>query len=134
MRLLFIQDPLDAKKPEQKVTNTSLLSSKIFPPTPEDIPAKEQAAESGTNEDAPAVSKDTTTNSEPQSKNLKTSTGDLDKDDWEAVEKPDMGEEGEEVEAVKVAGTEGEKTVGEKEKAESEAGAVQPENILTKDW
>ena len=115
--------------------NTSLLSRKIFPPTPEDLSAEEQAAASETNEDAPTVSKDTTANSEPQSKKLKTSTEDLDTDDWEAVEKPDMSEEGEKVEAVKFGGNDGqkiEKVVGEKQKAESEA--VQPENILTKDW
>ena len=48
-----------------------------------------------------------------------------------------MSEEGEKVEAVEFAGSEGkkvEKSVGEKQKAGSEAGAVQPENILTKDW
>ena len=137
VRLLFIQDPLDAEKPEQKVTNISLLSSKIFPPTPEDLSAKEQAAGSETDEDAPAVSKTTKANSEPQSKKLKTSTEDLDKDDWEAVEKPDMSEEGEKVEAVENADNDGqkvEKTVGEKQKAETKAGAVQPENLLTKDW
>ena len=120
-----------------KKANTNLLSRKIFPPTPEGLPAKEQAAEPETNEDAPAVSKDTTANSEPQSKKLKTSTDDLDQDDWEAVEKPDMSEEGEKVEAVEFAGGEGEKvekTVGGKQEAGLEAGAVQPENILTKDW
>ena len=137
VRVLFIQDPLDAEKPERKVTDTSLLFSKIFPPTPEDLSAEGQAAESETNEDAPAVSKDTTANSEPQSKKLKTSSEDLDKDDWEAVEKPDMSEEGEKVEAVEFAGNDGqkvEKIIGEKQKAETKAGALQPENILTKDW
>ena len=138
VRVLPVQDPLDAEKPEQKVINISSLSSKIFPPTPEDLPAEEQAARSETDEDAPAVSKDTTANSEPQSKKLKTSTEDLDQDDWEAVEKPDMSEEGEKVEAVELSGNDDqkvEKTVGgEKQKGESEAATMQPENILTKDW
>ena len=117
----------------QKKANTNLLPRKIFPPTSEDLSAKEQVTESETNEDAPAVSKDTTADSEPQSKKLKTSTGDLDQDDWEAVEKPDMSEEGEGVEALN-DGQKVEKTAGEKQKGESKAGAVQPENILTKDW
>ena len=137
VRIISTQDLLDAVRPEQKVTNTSLLSSKIFPPTPEDISAEEQAAGSETKEDAPVVSKDTTANSEPQSKKLKTSSEDSDKDDWEAVEKPDMSEEGEKVDAVEFGGNNGqkvEKTVGEKPKADSKAGAAQPENILTKDW
>ena len=137
VRLLFIQDPLNAEKETQKKANKTLLSRKIFPPTPEDLSAEEQATKSETNEDAPAVSKDTTADGEPQSKKLKTSTGDLDQDDWEAVEKPDMSEEGEKVEAVEFAGKDVqkvEKTIGEKQKAESKAGAVQPENILTKDW
>ena len=48
-----------------------------------------------------------------------------------------MSEEGEKVEAAEFTGSEGEKvekTAVEKEKAESEAGTVQPENILAKDW
>ena len=117
--------------------NISSLSSKIFPPTPEDLSADDQAARSETDEDAPAVSKDTTANSEPQSKKLKTSTEDLDQDDWEAVEKPDMSEEGEKVEAIELSGNDSqkvEKSVGEKQKGESEAATMQPENILTKDW
>ena len=137
VRLLFIQDPLNVGKYMQRKAKTNLLSRKIFPPTPEDLPAKEQAAESETNEDAPAVSKDTTANGEPQSKKLKTSTEDLDQDDWEAVEKPDMSEDGEKVESVESRGHDGqkvEKSVAEKQTAESEAGAVQSENILTKDW
>ena len=47
-----------------------------------------------------------------------------------------MSEEGEKVEAVEFAGSEGEKVEKnvEKQKAESEAGTVQPENALAKDW
>ena len=125
--------------------NVSLLSSKIFPPTPEDIPSKEEPAES---EPIPAedeiagaskVSRDTT-DGEPQAKKLKSSTEDLDEDDWEAVEKPDeaanVSEEGEKVEAVELDGSDVEqieKSVGEPKK-ESKAGAVKPENLLAKDW
>lgn len=137
VRLLFIQDPLNAGSYMQRKANTNLLSRKVFPPTPEDLPTKEQAAESETNEDAPAVSKDTTANSESQGRKLKTSTEDLDQDDWEAVEKPDMSEDGKKVEPLESGGNDGqkvEKSVAEKQIAESEAGAVQSENVLTKDW
>ncbi|KAF6232562.1 hypothetical protein HO173_009230 [Letharia columbiana] len=123
---------------------------KIFPPTPEDLSAKEEPAESESlpakpaAEEAPAVSKDTSTGA-PQARKLKTSTEDLGKDDWEAVEKPneatsdeaaDMSEEGEKVEAVEFGGSDGEK-VGksiEEQKGESKTDAVQSENMLAKDW
>lgn len=131
--------------------NVSLRSSKIFPPTPEDLPGKEEepaeaeaaTAKPSTGEAASAVSNDAT--DESHTKKLKTSTGDLGKDDWEAVEKPnettsdeagDIGEEGEKVEAAGLGGSEGEKVekpVG-KQGGESKAGAVQPENMLAKDW
>lgn len=97
--------------------------------------------------DASAVNNDAA--GEPQAKKLKTSTEDLDKDDWEAVEKPsetatDASGEGEEVEAAELGGSDGEKvertvveekegTVAE-EKEETKAGGLQPENTLAKDW
>lgn len=76
---------------------------------------------------------------------LKTSTDDLGKDDWETVEKPsvptseqasDMNEEGESVEAAELGGSEEgkpEKPLG-KQKEESKASVIQPENVLAKDW
>ena len=145
--------PLE-RSPELGRTRRTLLirgiCSKIFPPTPEDLSAKEEPAESESLPakpaagEAPAVSKDTSTGA-PQAKKLNTSTEDLGKDDWEAVEKPneatsdeaaDMSEEGEKVEAVEFGGSDGEK-VGksiEKQKGESKADAVQSENMLAKDW
>ena len=131
---------------EQKKSDSSFLSSKIFPPTPDDLPAKEEdPAESEGTEEASAVSKDTTAG-EPQSKKRKTSTEDLDNDDWETVEKPheatseeptDVSEEGGKAQAGELRGSDGEKIekpVEGKQKGESEAGAVQPENMLAKDW
>lgn len=134
-------------------------SSKIFPPTPDDLPTEEgnpAASETATEKTPAAVSEDTTaTTSEPQSKKLKTSTAeaeDLGKDDdWEAVEKPtasdetaaaaavptDMSEgEGEKVEAVESDGEKVEKPVIDaKEEKQKKAGAVQLEgNMLAKDW
>lgn len=127
------------------------FNSKIFPPTPEDLPAEEKSkdAEAATakpsTEEASVVSDDAT--NEPQAKKLKTSTEDLGKDDWEAIEKPnevssdhaaDMSKEGEKVEAVKLGGSDGEKV--EKLVAEQEEGTGasvgygQPENKLAKDW
>lgn len=141
-----------AEKQRIRHANLSLLFSKIFPPTPEDLPPHEESAEAETptakpsTEEASAVSNDTS--DEPQAKKLKTSVEDLGQDDWEAVEKPDeaasdeavdvseKGEKGEEVEAVKLGGSDGEEIEKpvEKQKDESKAGAVQPENILAKDW
>ena len=131
------------RESEQERTDLSLYSSKIFPPTQEDLPANENPAESETTEDAPAVSKDTSS-SEPQSKKLKTSTTeDLGNEDWEAVEKPtsdeaaaaaDMSEEGEKVEAVELGGSDGEKIEKPAVVGEQKGGAVQPENMLAKDW
>ncbi len=48
----------------------------------------------------------------------------------------DLTEEGEKVEAVELGGSDGEKIEKpvEKQKGESVAGTVQPENILAKDW
>ena len=130
---------------EQKTSNPSFLSSKIFPPTPDDLLANGDPAESEVTDEASAVSKDTTA-SEPRSKKLKTSTEDLDNDDWETVEKPDgttsdeptdVSEEGGKAQAGELRGSDGEKIekpVEGKQKGESEAGAVQPENMLAKDW
>lgn len=125
---------------------------KIFPPRPEDLPTKEEPAEAGaatakpSTEEASAASNETT--DEPQAKKLKTSTEDLDKDDWEAVEKPTeatadeaadtLGEEGEKVEAAELGGSDGEKV--EKPVAEQKGGTgtsvghAQPESTLAKDW
>ena len=130
----------------KRTSNTLSLSSKIFPPTPEDLPFKEEPAESKPTEEVRAVSKDTTTTSETQPKRFNASTEDLGKDDWEAVEKPneaasdetaDMSDEGEKVEAVELGGSDGEKIekpVIEQQKEKSKAGAVQSENMLAKDW
>ena len=130
------------KQSKRSLIRPFYLSSKIFPPTPDDLPAQELPAES---EEASAVSKDTTA-SEPRSKKLKTSTGDLDNDDWETVEKPDeatseeptdVSEEGGKAQAGELRGSDGEKIekpVEETQKGASEAGAVRPENMLAKDW
>lgn len=138
-----------------KKSNMPFQSSKIFPPTPDDLPAEEgNPAKSETaTEEAPApVSEDTTTTtSESQNKKLKTSTTeaeDLGKDDdWEAVEKPtaseetaaaatDMSEgEGEKVEAVESDGEKVEKPVIDAAGKQMKGGAVQLEsNMLAKDW
>lgn len=153
----FYPGSTDQKKQNHKKSNVSFQSSKIFPPTPDDLPTEEgNPAESETaTEEAPAaVSEDTTTTSEPQSKKLKTSTTeaeDLGKDDdWEAVEKPtasdetaavaavatDMSEgEGEKVEAVESDGEKVEKPVVDAEEKQTKGGAVLPENnMLAKDW
>lgn len=145
------------KKQSRKKINVSFQSSKIFPPTPDDLPTEGNPAESETaTEEAPAVVSEnttTTTSSEPQSKKLKTSTTaaeDLDKDDdWEAVEKPTASEEtaataaatdvsegeGEKVEAVESDGEKIEKPVIDAEGKQKKAGAVQLEkNMLAKDW
>lgn len=109
------------------------------------MPAKEDPAESEVTEEASAVSNDTTAR-EPRRKKLKTSTEDLDNDDWETVEKPDeattdepadVSDEGGKAQAGELRGSDGEKIekpVEEKQNGESEAGAVQPENMLAKDW
>ncbi len=128
------------------------LYSKIFPPTPEDLPAKDEPAaeaEAATakpsTEDASVVSKDTA--DERQAKKLKASTEDLGSDDWETVEKPnetisdqaaDTSEEVEKVEAVKLGGSDGEEAekpvVEPEEGTGASVGHGQPENTLAKDW
>lgn len=131
-------------------TDTGDFYRKIFPPTPADLAAAEEPTEAAaaatpepsTEEEAPpAVSTDTA--DEPQAKKLKTSTGDLDQEDWEAVEKPEeaanaLSEEGEEVETAELKG--GDEGKGEKSVAEQEEGTgtgaahAQPVNMLAKDW
>ena len=127
--------------------------SKIFPPTPEDLASKDESepaeAEAATvkepvSEEASLVSNDAA--GEPQANKLKTSTEDLDNDDWEAVEKPSetATDASEEVETAELGGSHGEKgeknAVEEKEgtvaeqKEETKAGGLQPENMLAKDW
>lgn len=154
--LLSLSHPIPSHPTGRKAKNQSKREfltchyshSKIFPPTPEDLASEDgpTEAEAATvkeplSEEASVVSNDAA--SEPQAKKLKTSTEDLDKDDWEAVEKPsetatDVSEEGEEVEAVGLggSGSDGEKVeknvVGRKE--ETKAGVLQPENTLAKDW
>lgn len=144
---IYPKIPLEWKEKQSKrsLIRPFYLSSKIFPPTPDDLPAKEDPAEPEVTEEASAVSKDTTAR-EPPSKKLKTSTEDLDNDDWETVEKPDeatsdeptdVSEEGGKAQAGELRGSDGEKIekpVEGKQKGESEAGAVQPENMLAKDW
>ena len=131
----------DTEHKMEKLTCLCHLSSKIFPPTPQDLPSKEEdTAEASNNplkastSEASAAINDPTT--EPQTKKLKTSTSELGNDDWEAIEKPtneatatsdnaaaDMSEEG--VEKDKV-----EKVVGK-----AKAGSVGLENnMLAKDW
>ena len=127
------------------------LHSKIFPPTQEDLPTKDEPAEAEaaaakpSTGDASVVSKDTA--DERQAKKLKTSTEDLGSDDWETVEKPneaisdqaaDTSEEGEKVEAVQLGGSDGEevekRVVEQKEGTGASVGHGQPENTLAKDW
>ncbi len=128
------------------------LYSKIFPPTPEDLPIEDEPAAEAeaptakpSTEDASVVSKDTA--DERQAKKLKTSTEDLGSDDWETVEKPnetisdqaaDTSEEGGKVEALKLDGSDGggvEKPVVEPGKGTgASVGHGQPENTLAKDW
>ena len=135
------------EKQNRDNTNVFLPSRKIFPPTPEDIPVEKEPTEAETTsgestiESASAVSNDNTTDDQPQAKKLKTSTEDLEKDDWEAIEKPsetaaEMSEEGEKVEAGEVGGSDGEtleKPVRD-EKYETNAGVAQQRNMLAKDW
>ena len=142
VRLIYPEIPSMEGEAAQEESNTSILSSKIFPPTPGDFPTKENPAESETTEEASAVSKDTTA-SEPQTKQLKPSTEGLGNDDWETVEKPNEAtsdeatDVSEKVQAGKLGGSDGEeieKPVEEKQKGESKAGAVQQGNMLAKDW
>ena len=142
VRLTYPEIPSMEEEAAQEESNTSILSSKIFPPTPGDLPTKENPAESGAKDEASAVSTDTTA-SEPQTKKLKPSTEDLGNDDWETVEKPNEAISDEatdvsgKVQAGKLGGSDGEeieKPVEEKQKGESKASAVQPENMLAKDW
>jgi hypothetical protein len=128
-------------------TNILTLSSKIFPPTAEELPdAKpETEAEPGTGHSSEAVSKDTTA-TELSSKKLKPESEAVD-EGWEPIEKPsettsekttDISEEGEKVEAPDLAGSDGEKIEKPELKDALEeaavSGKVLPENTLGKDW
>ena len=121
--------------------------SKIFPPTPDDLPLEKQASEdTSTTEQAPAANADTTTTSEPSAEELKPEAEDIDKD-WEPVEKPsetasekttDISEEGEKVEAPDLGGSDGE-TVEKPETKDvmeeaAATGKVLPQSSLEKDW
>ena len=124
-----------------------MQNSKIFPPTANEIPPKEQAPEDATTtEQAPAVNTDNTTTTEPSAEKLKPEAEDIEKD-WEPVEKPsetasekttDISEEGEKVEAPDLGGSDGEKI----EKPETKdvldeaaaTGKVLPQSSLEKDW
>ena len=126
--------------------NILVQHSKIFPPTADELPPKEQAPEDATTtEQAPAVNTDTTT-TEPSGEKLKPEAEDIEKD-WEPVEKPsetasekttDISEEGEKVEAPDLGGSDGEKV----EKPETKdvldeaaaTGKVLPQSSLEKDW
>lgn len=83
----------DTEYKSEKLTCLCHLSSKIFPPTPQDLPSKEEdTAEASTTPSKPSTSEaSAATNdptAEPQTKKLKTSTSELGNDDWEAIEKP----------------------------------------------
>ena len=137
-------DPILWTKRELKKSNKYFQSSKIFPPTSEDLAANDVPAEPETTEEASTVSKDSTSR-ESQTQKLRESTEDLGKDDWEAVEKPteatsdeavDLNEEGEKVEAVALGGSDGEEIEkpAEKQEGKAKAGTVPPVNMLAKDW
>jgi len=120
------------------------LHSKIFPPTPEELPSTEQSTES-------IAAKDQTS-SEPSggastlAPTSKKAQEDIDKD-WEAVEKPgetisekatDISDEGEKVEAPDLGADDGEKVekpvVKEPVDELAESGEVLPKSGLLKDW
>lgn len=137
---------------------------KIFPPTPEDLPA---AAESTEPTDQPDKTGPTTTEnpstSAPAPKKPKTASEEIDKD-WEAVDKPsepatdisedgekvdrpseaesekatDISDEGEKVEAPDLGADDGEKVEKPvpKEPVDelAESGEVLPKSGLLKDW
>ena len=121
--------------------------SKIFPPTPDDLPPEKPAPkDAATTEQAPAANPDTTTTTEPSAEELKPEAEDIDKD-WEPVEKPsetasekttDISEEGEKVEAPDLGGSDGEKVEKPETKAVVEeaaaTGKVLPQSSLEKDW
>ena len=129
------------------VIDILLQHSKIFPPTPDELPPEEQAPkDTAPTEQAPISNAATTTTTEPSAENIKSEAEDIDKD-WEPVEKPsetasekttDISEEGEKVEAPDLGGSDGEKV----EKPETKdlveeaaaTGKVLPQNSLEKDW
>lgn len=117
---------------------TRLPDSKIFPPTKDELPSTDSTDQPGTTTNA-------TTTNDTQPQKPKPSTSDIEKD-WEAVDKPsetasekatDISDEGEKVEAPKLADEEGEKVEKPKEKEPvdelAESGEVLPKGLL-KDW
>lgn len=115
-----------------------LRYSKIFPPTQDELPSTEPKDETSTATSEPPKG-------DPQAKNPKTTSSDIEKD-WEAVDKPsetasekttDISDEGEKIEAPKLADEEGEKVEKPKEKEPvdelAESGEVLPKSLL-KDW
>ena len=121
--------------------------SKIFPPTPDELPPEKQAPkDTATTEQAPAANADSPTTTESSAEKLKPETEDIEKD-WEPVEKPsetasekttDISEEGEKVEAPDLGGSDGEaiekpetKDVVEEAAA---TGEILPQSSLGKDW
>ena len=143
----------------EKLTCLCYLSSKIFPPTPQDLPSTEEdTAEASTITSKPSAPEaSVATNdptAEPQTKKLKTSASELSNEDWEAVEKPpneatatsdnaaaesrEAGEKakGAELDDESDDGEKVEKVVGKGEgDRTAKTGGVQLENnMLAKDW
>lgn len=120
---------------------------KIFPPTPEELPAQEDLEESEQSPSTDIVAASASTGAEePAAKKLKTDSEDIDKD-WEAVEKPneavsekgnEMSEEGEKIEATDLSKDDGEKVEKPTEREPLDAAAMSgeaaPKNALLKDW
>lgn len=115
-----------------------LRCSKIFPPTQDELPSTSP-------KDQTSATTNTTTTGNSQAPKPKPSTSDIGKD-WEAVDKPnetasekatDISDEGEKVEAPRLADEEGEKVEKPKEKEPvdelAESGEVLPKSLL-KDW
>lgn len=130
------------------LVNVTSPFRKIFPPTHEEPTASKQPekAEEATTTEASAIGQHNM-DSESQAKKVNPESDELGKDDWEAVEKPsetsperaaELTEEGEKIEAVELAGSDGEqveKPVYEKiEKAEAGADTERKGNSLLKDW
>ncbi len=115
-----------------------LRYSKIFPPTQDELPSTDP-------KDQTSAGISALTTEDHQAKKRKTTSSDIEKD-WEAVDKPsetasekttDISDEGEKIEAPKLADEEGEKVEKPKEKEPvdelAESGEVLPKNLL-KDW
>lgn len=128
----------------ETIADCTILCRRIFPPTPGELPSA--AEEEGPQDEAPTATSTSPLTEEPQSKKLKTSSEDIEKD-WEAVDKPsetasekntDISEEGEKVEAPRLADEEGEKVEKPKETGVvddlADSGEVLPKSALLKDW